>query len=605
MHAAAPGLRAPWLLAALLGALVAVGCERQPTAIPEAGGVARLDVTPREVRLGPRDSVEFTAVAYTEGGQIAEVKVTWQATEGVMAGARASGGLHRGWFKNGKCGENTVTATAHPGNQSGTAVATVDCATDDGVSASQSTVSAAPATITTSSGSSVSTVTVTARDASGNPVSGATVVLLVTGSGNTLTQPSGPTNASGVATGTLSSTASGAKTVSATIDGVAVDQTATVTVHPGPPSASQSTVSADPTSITAGNGSSTVTVTVKDTFGNPVGGSTVLLAATGTGNTLTQPSGPTNANGVVTGTLSSTVAESKTVSASASDVAIDQTVTVQVRDESPPPPPPASGLVLVGAGDIAGSGSGDEATAQLLDAIVAANSSATVFTAGDNAYPDGGPSDFANYYDPTWGRHKARTRPSPGNHDYNTSGASGYYTYFGSLAGPSGEGYYSYDLGDWHIISLNSNIDMRAGSAQEQWLRADLAASSKQCVLAYWHHPRFSSSSDHGSSTSPQPLYQALYDYHAEVIVSGHDHTYERFSPQDAIGTADPNGIRQFVVGTGGRSLYGFGNPEPNSEVRYNSTYGVIKFTLSSGDYAWEYIPVSGSFSDTGTGSCH
>ncbi len=170
-----------------------------------------------------------------------------------------------------------------------------------------------------------------------------------------------------------------------------------------------------------------------------------------------------------------------------------------------------SGVVLVGAGDIAGSGSGDEETAQLLDQVVAADgASVTVFTAGDNAYPDGTPSNFTDYYEPTWGRHKARTRPSPGNHDYHTAGAAGYFDYFGANAGDPGVGYYGYDVGEWHIISLNSEISMSAGSAQEQWLRADLAATTKPCVLAYWHKPRFSSA-NHGSSTGPRALWQASW----------------------------------------------------------------------------------------------
>jgi hypothetical protein len=262
-----------------------------------------------------------------------------------------------------------------------------------------------------------------------------------------------------------------------------------------------------------------------------------------------------------------------------------------------------SGVVLVGAGDIADcSSSGDEATATLLNGI-----SGTVFTAGDNAYPDGAASDFAQCYEPSWGRHKARTRPAPGNHDYHTSGASAYYGYFGGNAGPAGRGYYSYDLGDWHIVSLNSNISMSAGSAQETWLRADLAASTKRCTLAYWHHPRFSSSSNHGNQPGTQPLWEALYDAGAEIVISAHDHTYERFAPQTPTGTANASrGIREFVVGTGGRDLYGFGTPEPNSEVRNNATFGVLKLTLGSGTYAWQFVPVAGSsFTDSGTGSCH
>lgn len=263
----------------------------------------------------------------------------------------------------------------------------------------------------------------------------------------------------------------------------------------------------------------------------------------------------------------------------------------------------AGGIVFAGAGDISDCGNdNDEATAALLDGVPG-----TVYTLGDNVYSSGTASQFSQCYDPTWGRHKTRTRPAPGNHDYSTSGAAGYYGYFGDLAGPSGRGYYSYDLGDWHIVSLNSETSMSAGSAQEIWLRGDLAASSKTCTLAYWHKPRFSSGSHHGSLSSAQPLWQALYDFHAEIVLGGHEHNYERFAPQTPSGDADPvNGIREFVAGTGGESHYGQGTPLANSEVFNGTTFGVLKFTLGPGTYAWEFVPVAGqSFTDTGSGTCH
>lgn len=265
-------------------------------------------------------------------------------------------------------------------------------------------------------------------------------------------------------------------------------------------------------------------------------------------------------------------------------------------------PPPSGDPVFVGAGDIADSGSGDSATAALLD-----NIPGTVFTTGDNVYDSGTASQFGNYYEPTWGRHKTRTRPSPGNHDYNTSGATGYYNYFGTSAGPSGRGYYSFDLGNWHIVSLNSNISMSAGSTQEQWLRADLAASSRPCTLAYWHHPLFTSSSNHAPSTSTRPLYQALYDYNADVVVWGHNHVYERFAPMNPSGGADASrGMRSFVAGMGGASHYGFGTIQPNSEARNSSAWGVLKFTLHSGSYDWQFVPVAGqTYNDSGTANCH
>jgi hypothetical protein len=257
--------------------------------------------------------------------------------------------------------------------------------------------------------------------------------------------------------------------------------------------------------------------------------------------------------------------------------------------------------VLVGAGDIAScSTTPDEATATLIDGIAG-----TVFTAGDNVYPNGSAAEYANCYEPAWGRFKARTKPSPGNHEYNTPGASGYYGYFGAAAGDPGKGYYSYDLGTWHIIMLNSEINVGTGSTQEQWLRADLAQHPSACTLAIWHRPRFSSGIGHGSDPAMQPLWQALYDFHADVIVNGHLHNYERFAPQSPSGTADANGIRQFVVGTGGIILTPLGAILPNSQVHNSDTYGVIKFTLHRGSYDWQFIPVAGqTFTDAGTALC-
>ena len=264
--------------------------------------------------------------------------------------------------------------------------------------------------------------------------------------------------------------------------------------------------------------------------------------------------------------------------------------------------PPTGDPVLVGAGDMASSGSNDSRTAALLDTIPG-----TVFTAGDNVYPDGTATQFNTYYHPTWGRHRARTRPAPGNHDYNVAGAAGYFGYFGSVAGPSGRGYYSYDLGTWHIVSLNSEISMAPGSAQETWLRDDLTASSQPCTLAYWHKPLFTSGSNHGPATSTRPLFQALYDFGAEVVVAGHNHQYERFAPMNPTGGLDnATGIRAFVAGTGGVGHYGFVTPQPNSQVRDGTTYGVLKFTLHPNSYDWQFVPIAGqSFTDSGTTGCH
>jgi hypothetical protein len=258
-------------------------------------------------------------------------------------------------------------------------------------------------------------------------------------------------------------------------------------------------------------------------------------------------------------------------------------------------------FVLVGAGDIAACSSlGDEATAARLDEI-----DGTVFTLGDNAYLKGSVQDYANCYDPTWGRHKWRTRPAIGNHDYETDSGAPYFQYFGAAAGPPGKGYYSYELGGWHIVVINSVIDVSAGSPQEQWLRADLASHPTLCTAAYWHYPRFSSG--HWAVPELQPIWQALYDYGAEIVISGHDHIYERFAPQTPDGLADSaRGIRQFTVGTGGYGLMRFGVIAANSEMRNTDAYGLLKVTLYPAGYEWRFVPVRGQrFSDHGTGDCH
>jgi acid phosphatase type 7 len=266
---------------------------------------------------------------------------------------------------------------------------------------------------------------------------------------------------------------------------------------------------------------------------------------------------------------------------------------------APTVPPPAGPETFVGAGDIAICGGNAEATARLLDGI-----GGTVFTLGDNAYPSGATVDFQNCYDPAWGRHKNRTRPSPGNHDYGTVGAGPYFEYFGMSAGTPGVGYYSFTLGAWHIISLNSNVASGAGSPQASWLRADLAASSNtKCTMAYWHHPLFSSGPN-GNNDYMRDIYRILYDANVDLILNGHDHMYERFAPQDADGRLDTaRGIRQIIVGTGGVPLYDVQATKPNSEVRLK-IHGVMKLTLWSDRYDWDFISVAGP-GDSGTTSCH
>jgi acid phosphatase type 7 len=276
-------------------------------------------------------------------------------------------------------------------------------------------------------------------------------------------------------------------------------------------------------------------------------------------------------------------------------------------DGSPAAP---STPVLVGAGDIASCDdlAGAVATANLLDKIPG-----TVFAAGDLAYPDGSAEQFANCYDPTWGRFKARTRPSPGNHEFHAAGGTPYFDYFGAGAGEPSKGYYSYDLGAWHVVVLNSNCPELSGgcakgSAEEEWLRQDLAAHPAACTVGYWHHPLFSSGKEHGNDPEIKPFWEDLYAAHAAVVINGHDHDYERFAPQNPDGQADPaHGIREFVVGTGGKNSHrSFAAPRPNSEVRQANTFGVLKLTMHPKSFDWEFVPEAGkTFSDSGSGECH
>jgi acid phosphatase type 7 len=259
--------------------------------------------------------------------------------------------------------------------------------------------------------------------------------------------------------------------------------------------------------------------------------------------------------------------------------------------------------VLVGAGDIAQcdneGGRQAEATARLLDSFP----DATVFTAGDNAYFTGSAQDFANCYDRTWGRHKRRTRPSPGNHEYESAGALPYFRYFGENAGDCCFGFYSYTLGRWHIVSLNSNVPLSVGSEQYVWLQDDLAFNRPACTLVYFHHPRFTSGPSNGGTL--RDAWQLMYGQGVDVVVNGHDHGYERFAPQTPDGVPSPTGIRQFVVGSGGATLYSMMAVRPNSSVRL-STYGVLKLTLRNRDYEWDFIEApSGRVLDHDIGVCH
>jgi len=257
--------------------------------------------------------------------------------------------------------------------------------------------------------------------------------------------------------------------------------------------------------------------------------------------------------------------------------------------------------VVLAAGDIAQCpGRGAALTAQLLDGLAG-----IVLAVGDLAYERGTLDEFEHCYEPTWGALKARTFPVPGNHEYETPNAAGYFAYWKERAGPAWKGYYSFDLGTWHLIALNSNLKSAAAAEQESWLRNDLATSPAHCVLAFWHHPMFSSGYN-GQMPGTVPLYRVLYESGASVLITGHDHHYERFQPLAPNGIVDePHGIRVFVVGTGGARLYPAPFPQPASVTRESGVWGILKLVLHADSYHWEFIPAGQSdFSDAGDGRC-
>jgi hypothetical protein len=266
-------------------------------------------------------------------------------------------------------------------------------------------------------------------------------------------------------------------------------------------------------------------------------------------------------------------------------------------------------FVVVAAGDISprcgranGSSCAAERTARRVEAI----NPRLVLTLGDNQYDYGTLNSYRRFYDTTWGRFKSKTRPTPGNHEsYDPNGASsGYREYFGKLATPNGRTYYSFDVGNWHFVALDSNLGMGRESRQTKWLRSDLAANRRGCILAYWHHPLFSSGA-HGNNPLSRPIWRALYDAKADLVLNGHDHQYERFAPQQPKGGRAADGIRELIVGTGGASAYRFTGRQVNSELRLTGLYGVLKLTLGHRAYHWELIQDNGRVRDRGAGSCH
>ncbi len=258
--------------------------------------------------------------------------------------------------------------------------------------------------------------------------------------------------------------------------------------------------------------------------------------------------------------------------------------------------------MLIAAGDIAACDEeGDSATAALV-----AELEGTVATLGDTVYPYGSDTTYAECYDPVWGEFLDRTRPAMGNHDAQEDGGAAYFRYLGDAAGTPGEGWYSYDLGAWHVIVLNSNcglVDCDVGSPQHQWLTDDLAGTDAACTLVYWHHPLFSSG-PHGNIAELAPLWDTLDKADADVVLDGHDHLYERFAPQTAAGVADAGGLRQFTVGTGGKALYAAERVAPNSELIIDDSFGVLVLTLAPDSYSWKFLTVDGNVADSGSSPC-
>ncbi|ALG11968.1 hypothetical protein AOZ06_38435 [Kibdelosporangium phytohabitans] len=256
---------------------------------------------------------------------------------------------------------------------------------------------------------------------------------------------------------------------------------------------------------------------------------------------------------------------------------------------------------VAAVGDLCGSSCDQTA------AVVKNLNAQALVLAGDNAYESGSLSEYRQRYDPNFGQFRSIVHPTPGNHEYKTSSAAGYFDYFGALAGERGKGYYSFDVGDWHFVALNSNISRTASSTQVAWLKKDLAASTKPCTAAYWHHPRFSRG-DHGDNTSITPFFEALYNAKADLVVVGHDHNYQRFALSKPNGARDDaNGVRQLLVGTGGRGFYSYDmNSAAVQEAGNADTFGVAKLTLTATGYRHDFVPVAGrTYTDTVSGKCH
>lgn len=282
-----------------------------------------------------------------------------------------------------------------------------------------------------------------------------------------------------------------------------------------------------------------------------------------------------------------------------------------------PEPVPVERVTIAAAGDIAcspsdgnynsGDGLSNYCGMKATSDLILSHSVDAVLALGDLQYSQGRLGAFEASYDPTWGRFKAITYPAPGNHEYYTADASGYYSYFGQQAGDPAKGYYSFNLADWHLVALNSNCDAVGGcgegSAQLEWLQADLAANPSTCTLAYWHHPRFSSG-PHGSDPITSALWDTLQAAGATLVLSGHDHSYERFALQTSAGDLATAGLRQFVVGTGGIGFYDEKQLQAHSEVLIQDEFGVLFLTLEPASYTWSFESIAGEVLDAGTENC-
>ncbi len=533
----------------------AFGGKKATATITVQAPVAGLRIAPTNLQLHPGDTLRLDATSFDrQGNSLGSQPVVWSTSDPLVARISSSG---------------LLTAT---GIGTGFVIADADGQRDSvslQVQASIRRISVRPDQNTLQPGDSLQMVG-TPQDAGGRTLDGRELVWTSNNASVAKVSRSGMVTA--VARGTAS--------ITATSEGVAGSATLTVQDR-----VARVTLSPEVDDLSVGEKVDLV-ATLRSSTGQVLTGREVVWSSDRSDVASVSSSGRVIARAQGTATI---VARSE---------AVEGRTTIQVSDD---PSDNGDGAVLVGAGDIGTCiGDGDEATAKLLDRIPG-----TVFAAGDNVYNSGTAAEFANCYGPTWGRHKARTRPVAGNHEYETPGAAGYFGYFGAAAGDPDKGYYSYEVGSWHVVTLNSNLPARAGSPQAQWLTADLEAHQTRCTVAIWHHPVFSSDS---GSTLMRDAWQILYDHGAEIVISGHHHNYERFAPQTADGGLDlSRGLRQFVVGTGGRSLGGQkGASPPQSEIRYSEGFGVLKLTLHSDWYEWEFVPVAGtSFTDQGSARCH